>query len=249
MECPSELDAFINYQDVIANIPHGMLWVGSRNYGVYQYDGNKWVHYGVENGLSSNTIISILPVSDNNVWVATDRDICRFDGQSWTLNIFPSQMTLSREGGDLKQSADGILWINQSSREWKRRALKSNYISKEVADHFQTISYRPGILPPQTVIKEYSDKVSHYRNTVISWEGRDFWKVTPDSRLSYSYRLNGGKWSEFREKTYETFMGLKSGKYLLEVRARDLDYNVDPVPARVEFVVLPHTIALSNCSG
>jgi signal transduction histidine kinase/AraC-like DNA-binding protein/ligand-binding sensor domain-containing protein len=239
MECPSEPNALIDYQDVLASKPRGMLWVGSRNYGIFQNDGKNWIHFGVENGLSSNTIISILPVSDNNVWVATDKDICRFDGKSWILNVFPPKMTLNREGGDLQQSPEGNLWINQCFREWKRRALKGNKISKDVYDNFQTIRYKPGTLPPQTTIKEYAKTVSHYGNTVISWSARDFWKVTPDSRLAYSYRLNGGKWSEFKEKTYETFMGLASGKYVLEVRSRDLDFNIDPNPAKVEFEVLP----------
>ena len=232
-------ETIINYQDVIVNKPNGMLYIASRNYGIYRYDGKNWAHFNVENGLSSNAVISILPVTDNNVWVATDVDICRFDGRSWTMNIFPQQMTLTREGGELKMDNSQKLWINQSFREWKRRALKDNRISKEVFDNYKTISYKPDSMPPQTEIKEYSERVSRNGNTVISWTGSDYWKITPTNRLAYSFRINAGKWSEFSEQTYETFLGLKSGKYTFEVRARDLDLNVDPTPARIKFEVMP----------
>lgn len=232
-------ETIVNYQDVLVSKPNGMLYIASRNYGIYQYDGKNWTHFNVENGLSSNAVISILPISENNVWVATDMDICRYDGQSWTSHIFPQQMTLTREGGDLKIDNSGKIWINQSLREWKRRALKGNKVAQDVFDHFKTISYKPDAMPPHTIIREYSKKVSRNGNTVISWTGNDYWKATPGNRLSYSYRINSGKWSPFSEKTYETFLGLKSGRYVFEVRARDLDLNVDPVPAKITFEVLP----------
>jgi signal transduction histidine kinase/DNA-binding response OmpR family regulator/ligand-binding sensor domain-containing protein len=232
-------ETIVNYQDVLVNKPNGMLYIASRNYGIYQYDGKNWAHFNVENGLTSNAVISILPITNNNILVATDMDICRYDGQSWTSHIFPGQMTLTREGGDLKIGSTGKLWINKSLREWKRRALKNNKINKEVFDNFQTISYKSDTMPPYTTIKEYSKKVSRNGNTVISWTGSDYWKVTPTNRLSYSYRINSGKWSNFSEKTYETFLNLKSGKYAFEVRARDLDLNVDPTPAKIEFEVQP----------
>ncbi|MDP4292800.1 MAG: hypothetical protein Q8908_17090, partial [Bacteroidota bacterium] len=56
------------------------LWVGSRFYGLFSYDGKAWKQYNANNELSSNSIISIFAVNDSCIWVATDNGISRFDG-------------------------------------------------------------------------------------------------------------------------------------------------------------------------
>lgn len=225
------------YQEIISTIKGGDMWIGSRFYGVLKTDGNKWENFTIDSGLLSNTVISILPINDKDIWVATDNDICKFDGKVWTTNIFPSQMTLIREGGELIHGS-GKLWINHSLREWKRRAFSNYKISKEVSDQFQTIGYKADTFPPDTKIKFYSKKVSFYGNTIISWTGSDLSLSTPSTRISYSYRINNGEWSPFKEKTFESFTGLPSGNYKFEVRARDLDFNIDPTPACIQFRVL-----------
>ena len=227
------------YYDQVISQPDGMLWAASRYYGVFGYDGKKWINYNIQNGLSSNTIIFILPLCNNNLMVATDKDICKFDGKSWIGNIFPPQMNLTREGGDIQTSPDGTIWINKSLRIWKRRPLKNNRVTQEMIDNFITYRYKPDSTPPNTSIKSYSEIVSRIGNTVISWSGSDYWHITPTDRLAYSYRINGGEWSPFEEKTYETFVGLKSGTYTFEVRARDTDLNIDPSSAIIHFKVLP----------
>jgi signal transduction histidine kinase/DNA-binding response OmpR family regulator/ligand-binding sensor domain-containing protein len=227
------------YYDQVLSDSNGTLWAASRYYGIFSYDGQKWTNYNVQNGLSSNTVIYILPSKNNNLTIATDKDFCRFDGTSWMQNIFPQQMTLTREGGDLKISADGTYWINKSLREWKRRPLKNNRLTEEVIENFISYSYKPDTMAPNTVITEYAAEVSPIGNTIIGWAGNDYWHATPKERLAFSYRVNGGKWSEFKEKNYETFINLKSGTYTFEVRARDFDFNIDPTPALIKFKVLP----------
>jgi signal transduction histidine kinase/AraC-like DNA-binding protein/ligand-binding sensor domain-containing protein len=225
------------YQEIISTVKGGDMWVGSRYYGILKTDGVHWKNYTIENGLASNTVISILPLNEKDIWVATDNDICRFDGDGWTSNIFPAQMTLIREGGELLKG-DGKLWINHSPREWKRRARNHNKIAAGVAAQFQTMGYKADTFPPNTRIKLFDKQVSYYGNTIISWAGSDLSPSTANNRISFSYRINNGAWSAFKEKTYESFTGLPSGHYQFEVRARDLDFNIDPSPASIEFWVL-----------
>ena len=107
----------------MCNDVNGNLWIGSRNYGLYIYDGKTWKNYTIDDGLQSNSIIYIFPESENSIWVATDKGISKFDGTSWTNNIFQSQIKFIKEGGAIRQSSGGVLWINKSSRGWNRRAL------------------------------------------------------------------------------------------------------------------------------
>lgn len=227
------------HQECIKNINGGCMWVGSRFYGIYCFDDTTCVNYNSENGLLSNNVISILPITDLNVWVGTDKDISRFDGQNWTNNLFPGSMTLTREGGELLQGTDNSLWINKALREWKRRMLTNGRLDDKVRENFCTYNYKPDKRLPETLVLNSPGTSSFRSSIVLNWTGKDYFNNTPVQRLSYSYRINGGTWSPFEEKSYITFWGLKDGLYTFEVRARDLDFNVDDTPARVEFRVLP----------
>jgi signal transduction histidine kinase/AraC-like DNA-binding protein/ligand-binding sensor domain-containing protein len=232
----NHLNQFINS---IGNSPNGDIWIGSRRFGIFHFSNNQWKIYNADSCISDNTIISILPIGDNNVWVATNSDFSRYDGKSWANNLFIENLTLSQEEGDLQFQKNGIIWINRSSRNWKRRAIHNNLIEKVDKEYFSTIAFKTNQLAPETEITVYSKEVSANGNTYIEWNGLDAWRDTPSSKLQYSYRINKGEWSNFNTRTNKTFLNLKNGDYLFEVRARDIDLNVDLSPAQVQFIVLP----------
>ncbi len=60
-----------------------LLWIGS-GAGLFSYDGKSWKRYSVEDGLPSNHITAILPLSRRYMWVGTDQGTVRFDGSKWT---------------------------------------------------------------------------------------------------------------------------------------------------------------------
>jgi signal transduction histidine kinase/DNA-binding response OmpR family regulator len=215
------------------------LWVGSRYYGVFRFDGKDWTQFTNNDGLPSNTIISIFEESPEKVWVITDRDIALFDGQRWFAGMFNEEFRMPREGGDIFVDHAGVIWINKSLREWKRRAFPFSVTPAEAMEDFWTVRYRRETMPPKTTIDVYSEKVDRSGNTLIGWTGRDFWEETPASQLTYSYRINQGEWSEFSPETSVVLTKLGSGKHVFEVRARDLDLNVETQPASVTFMVTP----------
>ena len=229
------LQDFVN---VVQSTPSGLLLVGSRYYGVFMYNGETWSQYNTENGLLSNTILAIHGEAEDLIFAATQTDISRFDGQNWVNNVFPDQMTINFEGGTINSSSDGSVWINKSPREWKRRAFVGEYTA-DSENSFVAYSYRPDSDAPDTRVVVYEENVSRQGNTLITWTGEDFMSATPAEQLSYSYRLNGGAWSPFARDQHHTFIDLSNGTYTLEVRARDMDMNIDPSPAQIEFRVLP----------
>jgi len=235
----SEIDALNQYINTMGNTPDGALWIGSRKSGVFHLKDDKWSIYNEDNGLADNKIICIQPVNENNVWLATYNGFGRFDGKSWTNDLFHSDLTLSREGGDLQIQKNGTVWINRYSRAWKRRAIRENIIEKADKEFYSTIVYRNNKLAPDTKISVCSEEVSSLGNTYIEWEGLDYWNETPVSKLQYSFRLNNSEWSEFNKQTNLSLQNLKNGSYLFEVRARDIDFNIDLSPAQTKFIVLP----------
>jgi ligand-binding sensor domain-containing protein/signal transduction histidine kinase len=231
--------ALTYHTDYMCSSADGILWVGSRNYGVFRYDGSTWENYTVEHGLQSNSVTFILPESDSCIWVATDKGISKYDGQSWSHDIFPARLNIFAEGGSIRASSGGGIWINKSSRDWNRRIHTSRKNLRSVYNNYWAVYYKKDTRPPKTSIPFYEEKVYQPGNTIISWEGLDPWSNTPVEKLQYSYRMDGGTWSPFSYKKNNIFLSLPSGDHLFEVRARDLDFNIDPQPAFISFNVAP----------
>jgi len=230
-----QLRQFVN--TVESNSTH--LFVGSRYYGLHIYDGKTWRNYNTETGLSGNTIISIDAINENKIWVATENNICLFDGTRWYNNIFPSALNMDFEGGNITHSHDESIWINHSERAWKRRAFSHHKSVSDFRENFNTYCYTPDKIAPDTEITFYTEEVSSDGNTIVKWSGKDFFGETDEAKLSYSYRLNNEEWSDFTTQNDFTFLSLANGDYHLEVRAMDTDFNIDPTPAIIQFSVKP----------
>ncbi|MGQ9454250.1 MAG: fibronectin type III domain-containing protein, partial [Armatimonadota bacterium] len=69
---------------------------------------------------------------------------------------------------------------------------------------------------------------------------------TPASLLTYSYRVDGGSWSEFSSSTSALIDGLSSGAHMFEVKSRDSSGNEDATPASRSFVVRLDLPIISN---
>lgn len=232
------LNKLSNYVNCLSSTDD-LLLVGSRYYGLFVYDGQEWKNFSTESGLSNNNIISINAIANDNIWVATESGISHFDGIQWQNNVFPEQMNMEIEGGDLSNCASGAVWINHSERSWKRRAFRYYKHQNTRNETFATFRYVPDVIPPETTINFFSENVSPSGNTFIQWEGEDFFEETPTDQLTYSFRLNDDEWSAFSPEKQHTFLSLKNGTYELQVRAKDLASNIDPVPASIFFKVPP----------
>lgn len=231
-------DERLNQYVNIVTSTKDLLLVGSRYYGLFIYDGKSWKNYNTSSGLSGNTIISIDIVADDCIYVATENDICRFDGKSWTQNVFPEKLNLDFEGGSIYHTSQNAIWINHVPRIWKRRAYQQE--NQEVTpEEFFTTFYQPDITPPETSFNFFLETVSPDGNTLISWTGKDYFANTAAQKLTYSYRINDGEWSVFSKAQQHTFTSLSSGEHTLAVRARDLDFNIDKTPEVIQFKVLP----------
>jgi signal transduction histidine kinase/ligand-binding sensor domain-containing protein len=233
---PEELSSsWISY---LYSTPEGNLWVSKHGSGLFHFDGQRWNHYTVEDGLASNTISSIISWNNNTILAATPDGISAFDGKSWTRNVFLEHFLIPLEAGMLKKDSEGSLWINLSSREWYFRGLSGKRFNKESFSGFKTVRYRRDILPPETEITFGLKEVGTEGNTNISWKGKDAWNTTPPLELAFSYRLNNNEWSAFSRDNTKQFLGLANGNYRFEVRARDTDFNIDPTPAVLNFTVM-----------
>lgn len=79
---PSVTNSNINFSYSIEDTD-GNLWFGSIGEGLYKFDGRVFVHFGIEQGLNSNFIYSILQDKLGNIWVGTNKGLNRFEGNKF----------------------------------------------------------------------------------------------------------------------------------------------------------------------
>jgi len=226
------------YVDDVDTDAQGNLWLASRYYGIFRYDGEAWKNYTMENGLPSNNIISIFAENESTVWATTHGGVSLFDGEIWTDVDFPGVMSLVNEGGTIMKGKPGHIWFNNSTIDWYKRGLTRENTDPKAYEFFKTVRNTPDHIPPETNIITYQKQFSQQEDANIFWEGRDHFNETPVDKLQYSWRLNDEAWTQFSSEKFHTFNGLKPGHYRMEVRSRDMYLNVDASPATIAFRVL-----------
>jgi signal transduction histidine kinase/streptogramin lyase len=210
------------------------LWLAKEHAGVYQQKQDSWKLFSTTEGLAGVSLSDLLVLQDGTLLASSGSGISRFDGKTWTTHAFPQWWTMSRRWSGMHQSADGSVWFNFEEKEAQNAQLTLNQ-----TERFRTIRYRAEALSPDTRIGGYLERVAQPGNSHITWSAHDPWSGTPHEDLQYSWRLNGSEWSAFSHETSRTFLNLPSGPHTLEVRARDRDFNIDPTPYRIEFMVIP----------
>ncbi len=225
------------WTDDIVISPDDKIWVAQGGYGLFYFDGTNWQRFGIKNGLASNMVTSLYYETDESVLIATDNGISCFDGKQFVSQIMHPSIGIPREKGTIRLSADKNIWINLGSREWYLYDLKNTReIPREIS---KTIRYKRDPHGPKTYITFAENEIPPEGNVLIRFEGKDFMHKTSPDKLQFSYRLNKGEWSLFSSDKSALLLDLEDGKYIFEVRARDMDLNTDETPVIVNFVVEP----------
>ncbi len=57
----------------------GLLWFGTSGEGLYTFDGHSFKNYTIQDGLHSNTILSILEDKNGIIWIGTNIGLCQYN--------------------------------------------------------------------------------------------------------------------------------------------------------------------------
>lgn len=209
--------------DHLATTGKGELFVGYWGSGLYSKDKDTWIRRDLSPYGASNRIANLLgdKLEPDTLWIATDKGICKLNDQGGAL-VLPNH-PMTREEGQLRQSQDGSLWINQSERAWY--FSNRNDRAQHVHD-FATTRYTPHPGVPKISIRSYDSNPEAPANVLLRWEGIDQWSVTSRSDLVYSMKLNDEPWSEFTKSTETTLLSQPAGTHAFDLRVRDLDGNI-----------------------
>ena len=228
--------------DVIFTDNSARLWFGSRDYGLYYHNGEKWAHFNTNEGIVENRIRYIDEDENDVLWISTANGMFRsyateteIDSVYWTAACLPSKIPIY-DWMRVKHAKD-ILWINYVAKEWYTRVRFADASRSANKRMFKSIKYQFSKSFPETRVISYQDKVAKNGVTTIHWEGIDKWDKTPKNEIEYSYRLDNSLWSQYSTESSKLFTDLKSGKHTFQVRAKNNDMRIDASPAKVQFTV------------
>ncbi len=236
---------------------NGDLWV-SGNYGTAWYHDRKWRTYAFTDGSVPQSVVGFAESADGRIWAATQDKVWSFDGRNWSVlraGLDRVNALLAARDGSLWLGTDSGLhrflqgaWVENGTEEGLPgggvRQLCEDLRGRIWAGTAHGVSlYHPEADPdpPRTYAQTLGDKekeVPKGGTITLNFSGQDRWNYTPRRRLLYSYRLSGRDWSPFQEERTVSFSDLPAGKQDVQVRAMDRNCNIDPNPARFEFVVV-----------
>jgi len=89
------------------------LWIGTWDRGIYRIRGSRVDHFGIEDGLSSNTVYSFFQDSEGNIWVATSQGADCF--RDIPVVSFSMREGLSADNPvSVLVAHDGIVWVGNT---------------------------------------------------------------------------------------------------------------------------------------
>ncbi len=246
----SNLSSFFTAQN-------GDLWLGGDR-GTAWFHEQKWRTIVSTDQSSPESVVGFAELADGKIWCATSDKVWVFDGRTWSavrvgfdrINAFVS-------------ARDGCLWVATESGlsrnfrgAWVENGIEDGLPSAAVRDILEDPRgriwaattrglslYYPEAdpAPPDTevqVVTGNAQRIPEGGSITLSFSGKDKWNHTSRQRLLYSYRLDEHEWSTFQEERNVSFVDLAGGKHYFQVRAMDRNCNVDPTPARLDFLVI-----------
>lgn len=206
------------------------IWLGTRGLGVFIWDGVKLTKKTTSDGLLSNRIVQFFEDSFGTVWLGTEHlGLSSYKDGHW-INYSHSQGIPSSQLSSIGEYPEGTIWVS---------TLKG-----------QIYFYTRDRQPPYTIIEKSPESIPHNSFGIFSLDGYDKWNHTEKEKIVFSWRIipylnevDVIEWSPFSaEKSASTPLALPPGKYRFEVKAADMDRNIDLTPSSHDFVILPPPI-------
>lgn len=255
---PAMTDTTYYIQDVMIG-NNGDLWMcpGDMDGPTLVREG-RVTNYPNAGDVPFSTIVYFLDRGDGKIWAAGEMYLAEYNRREWKI-LFDCEkkhvidMTVARNGDVWLACGDGIWRRHQETWTFMTSddGLPAGRIKKVIEDNRGRIwiNSNQGIFlfypdadidPPQTSLDPNKNlrEFAPYRDIPFVYSGVDKWKYTETPRLRYSYRIDEENWKPYTQETIALVHNVSAGEHVFEVRAMDINYNVDDTPSRWEFTVL-----------
>ena len=189
----------------------GVVWLATRTRGVLRYRDGRFKSFTVADGLPTNGVTKVYVGEDDQLLVGTMDGPYRFDGgRFFRFNVGQKDILYP-----IRSDGAGGVWINGRVRIGRdTNAPVGEFVTRHA-------------------------KIKAGGEAFLSWRGVDKWNRTPQDRLHWSWRVDGGPWSPYTRRSDIVIRGLAPGEHRVQLRCRDGDFNVTTVRGLASVEVLP----------
>ena len=235
---------------------NGYLWFGTMGSGIDQLDvtTGKITNYSTTDGLPGNSITSILVDKVNNLWLATDKGLARFNAKTKEVVVFDPKDGLQNMG--LKSWAiktrDGEMFFGgpdgfNSFYPDRIKYNQNQHIPPVVITGLRVFNspvaideqFNKRIILPNA-INETSKLVLTHSENFFTFEfiGLDY--TTPEKN-KYAYKMEGfdKDWVQCGTKREANYTNLDAGEYNFRIKASNNDGVWNEKGTSMKVIILP----------
>lgn len=176
------------------------IWISSADFGVCVFDGNHWIYYTTNEGLSANYVRDIYVDNLNRVWVATNRGL-DFIQNGVIHNVDLADGKYNLDVQSIIQDKDGYYWVGLVNGLVQLTPKKK---TNDITD-FETMVYskNDGIANPSFL--------------------RDAMYISKNNRLYMG--TEGGLLIKDLEKSGESKFTPKASLSSIDLNSKEIDFN------------------------
>ncbi len=248
---------------------NGILWIGT-NDGLNRFDPQqeKFIRFGIGQGLPNEVIYGLLPDGKNNLWLSTNLGISKFNLVDYTVENFDSGDGLQSNefnGGAFHGGISGKLYFGgvyglniinpgkvlQSSNNANVVLTGIDILGKKVnvgmIPSINAQGHRSNSLVEtedqflmETALA-YSPEIKlDYKHRFLGFEFAVL-NVPPSEKMAYSYKMENmdEDWNNSGSRSYVTYANMAPGNYTFKVKAMNESGEISPNIAQLKIAIAP----------
>lgn len=207
------------------------------------------IHYGIEHGLSDNSIKSLIEDEKGNLWIGTSSGISFFDTQQNKFTNFSKADGVIGNDINLSSSArnkDGVIFMGSTEglnyfypsdihrSEFKPTILITDFqIFNESVLIGEDSPLKQSILLTKEIILSYTQNVFSFQFAALDY--------TSPRSIQYSYMMEGfdNDWTHSGSRRYATYTNLSPGEYIFKIKSTNSDKVWMDNISEVKVIVTP----------
>ncbi len=234
---------------------NGHLWFGTAGSGIDKLDSEtgEFTNYSTKDGLPGNSVGSILVDSLNNLWLATNKGLARFNPETKAVDVFSTADGL--QSNNLKGKAIKTSWGEMffggasgfNSFYPKRIQYKNRHKPPVVITGLKIYNETVGIderINNKVIlacdISEMDELVLSYKENYFTFEFAALDYTTPEKN-SFAYLMEGVDrgWVEAGTQRAANYTSLDPGEYIFRVKASNNDGVWNEEGTSLKVIIMP----------
>jgi len=231
---------------------HGNIWVGTYGGGLNEYNAKtrKFINYNTDNGLSDNSVNSVVEDNNGNLWVSTNNGVDKFNPSSHTFKNYTELNGLqnhefSRNAGFKSSTGDiyfggvnGLNIIDVNNIPENKNippVLITDFqiFNKSVLADSVNSPLKQSLADTRTIELSYDQSVFTFEFAALDY--------TITAKNKYAYVMEGfdKTWNYVDNQHTATYTNLSPGEYTFRVKAANNNGVWNETGIAVKIIIVP----------